>query len=127
MPEHSKSFLCEVTTIDSYCQEKSIERVDFIKLDIEGAELLALRGGVETIVRSRPIVVVEVNFETSAAFGYEPGDIISWFAKFDYSCYVMRKRKWFKALSGSELEHGTNMLFVWNQDIRRLRKIDHLN
>lgn len=38
----------------------------FIKIDIQGAELLALRGGVETLLRSKPGLIVEcenVNLE----------------------------------------------------------------
>ena len=37
----------------------SLPRVDFIKLDIEGMELEALEGAVQTIERSRPIFLVE--------------------------------------------------------------------
>lgn len=33
-----------LTTIDSYCYENQIERINFLKLDIEGHELNALRG-----------------------------------------------------------------------------------
>jgi FkbM family methyltransferase len=86
LPELSQGFMCEVTTVDSYCRERAVRRVDFIKLDVEGSELPALRGSIETIEKWHPVVVVEANLETSAAFGYKPSDIISWFAKFDYSC-----------------------------------------
>jgi FkbM family methyltransferase len=36
-----------------------LEDVDFIKADVEGYELLALRGGEETIKRCKPVVIVE--------------------------------------------------------------------
>ncbi|MBR1646463.1 MAG: FkbM family methyltransferase [Selenomonadaceae bacterium] len=47
-----------VTTIDAYVREKNLPRVDFIKTDIEGAELDLLRGAVTTIARFKPILAL---------------------------------------------------------------------
>jgi hypothetical protein len=35
---------CTVSTGDDYCATHGIDHIDFLKLDVEGAELLALRG-----------------------------------------------------------------------------------
>lgn len=43
-----------LTTIDLLVEELHLPRVDFIKMDIEGAEKQALRGGVNTIKKFRP-------------------------------------------------------------------------
>jgi FkbM family methyltransferase len=37
----------------------TLERIDLIKIDVEGMELEALEGGKESLVRSRPILIVE--------------------------------------------------------------------
>jgi FkbM family methyltransferase len=34
----------DTTTIDRFCNEENIERIDILKLDVEGAEIKALRG-----------------------------------------------------------------------------------
>ncbi len=47
-----------LTTIDALVRDLRLERVDFIKLDIEGAEKQALEGGRETIVRSKPRMAI---------------------------------------------------------------------
>jgi FkbM family methyltransferase len=43
-----------LTTIDLMVEELHLPRVDFIKMDIEGAEKWALRGGTQTIAKFRP-------------------------------------------------------------------------
>ena len=42
-------------TLDSF----SLDRVDFIKIDVEGQELPVVTGARETILRSRPVICVE--------------------------------------------------------------------
>lgn len=41
-------------TLDDYVREHRLERVDLIKMDIEGSEILALRGAIHTIRHFRP-------------------------------------------------------------------------
>jgi FkbM family methyltransferase len=49
-----------VTTIDALVREGGLDRVDFIKMDIEGAERLALAGGVQTLRRHRPDLAISL-------------------------------------------------------------------
>lgn len=49
---------CELVSIDDVVREEGLERVDCIKLDVEGAELGALRGAEATIRRFRPRLVI---------------------------------------------------------------------
>lgn len=44
----------EAVTIDSWISKNNIEQLDFIKMDIEGAEIEALEGCVETIKKLKP-------------------------------------------------------------------------
>ncbi|WP_243358620.1 FkbM family methyltransferase [Fundidesulfovibrio terrae] len=44
----------DATTLDSFVERRGIDKVDLIKLDIEGAELAALEGAQRTIRRFRP-------------------------------------------------------------------------
>jgi len=48
------------TAIDAYLHEKGVKRVDLIKIDIEGAEIQALRGGSNLLSRKlAPAIIFE--------------------------------------------------------------------
>lgn len=51
----------QATTLDDFIKEKHIERVDFIKIDVEGFELNVLKGGRETIGKLKPVLYIEVD------------------------------------------------------------------
>ncbi len=50
----SKVFGSSVTTIDKFCADNKLSQLNFIKMDIEGAELPALEGARETIRKFHP-------------------------------------------------------------------------
>src|SRR6185295_8605294 len=47
-----------LTTIDKLVSELALSRVDFIKMDIEGAERKALAGGAATLAKHRPRMAI---------------------------------------------------------------------
>jgi len=51
---------CPQERIDDLVSSGELERVDFIKMDIEGAELEALKGGVETLQKYRPKLAISL-------------------------------------------------------------------
>ena len=57
----SDSELIKVTTLDAYCRDHRIDEVDFIKMDIEGYEHAALRGG-ERMLRAGKIGAVQFEY-----------------------------------------------------------------
>ena len=52
--------------------------VKAIKLDVEGAELAALRGAENLLKSSRPHILMELNPNTCRTFGYHPIDLVRW-------------------------------------------------
>jgi hypothetical protein len=45
-------------TLDSFCKEYNVERVDFIKIDAEGSEREIIKGAKETIKRFKPKMAI---------------------------------------------------------------------
>lgn len=56
--EESSQQVIKTTTIDYFVQEQCLQRVDFIKADIEGAERLMLQGAQETLRRFAPKLAI---------------------------------------------------------------------
>ena len=46
----------QVTSLDSFVEENGIERVDFIKADLEGAETMLLRGATAILKKYQPVL-----------------------------------------------------------------------
>jgi FkbM family methyltransferase len=53
---------------------ESLARLDFIKLDVEGAEAWVVRGADRTIRRHRPVLLVEYNPACAATYFHQPAD-----------------------------------------------------
>lgn len=48
------------TTLDALLEERGIERVDFIKIDVDGNECAVLKGAAETLRRHQPVMILEL-------------------------------------------------------------------
>jgi FkbM family methyltransferase len=46
---------------DDWCIEENIQRIDLIKIDVEGAEILALTGMLTSLEKFRPKMIIEFN------------------------------------------------------------------
>ncbi len=58
-------------SLDDLCRWEDLQRLDYLKIDAEGAEAEVLEGGQEAIRRFRPIVQVEVTLgESSLGLNY---------------------------------------------------------
>lgn len=84
----------EVKRMDDFVSSMlSLEKLDFIKCDVEGGELYVFKGAIETIKKYKPIVFSEMLRKWSKKFGYHPNDIINLFRSIDYECYIINKDK----------------------------------
>jgi len=50
-----------LTTLDTFFAERRLQRLDFLKADIEGWEVHMLRGGLRTLERFRPPLLLEID------------------------------------------------------------------
>lgn len=72
------------TTLDVYCVERVVERVDLLKIDVEGAEFQVLRGA-EKMLRERRIGCVAFEFgQATFDMGNSPREIAAYLKKLNY-------------------------------------------
>lgn len=58
-----------VRPLDSW----GIDVLDFLKMDVEGFELFALRGARATILKTKPVVLIEDKHRMAHRYGQQPG------------------------------------------------------
>jgi FkbM family methyltransferase len=102
------SVAVDVETLDGLCTRAGISRLDFIKIDVEGAELRVLEGGQRTIEEFKPAMLIEIEARHTARFQYSPDDIVDWLAKRNYVMHVWQNG-WQE--TGTVCAHARNYLF----------------
>jgi FkbM family methyltransferase len=82
----------ETETLDRFAARSGMTRLDLIKADVEGAELLMLRGARATLARFRPHLVLEYSLHC-AAFGYRREDINDFLTALGYVLFRVGDRR----------------------------------
>jgi FkbM family methyltransferase len=97
-----------VTTLDAWLQTKGIQFIDFIKLDVEGAELEVLKGATRLLKRiPRPVILAEVQDVRTRPWGYCARDIIEHLENNGYKWFTLRDGGFVEALGrGSDRFEG---------------------
>jgi FkbM family methyltransferase len=101
-------FPVPVSTLDALVAEAGLQRLDFIKVDVEGAELHVLRGGKDVIESFRPAMLIEIEGRHTDRYQYAPADVVSWLSQRGYEMYSWQ-RGWRPASIVTELTR--NYLF----------------
>jgi FkbM family methyltransferase len=99
-------FEAPVIRLDEFLREQHVNVLDFLKCDAEGSELAALKGCGD-FLRSHdaPILLVEINEETSRCFGYGKIDVWRYLVAVGYDYF-------FEVVSGDK--------------IRRIRSVEEI-
>jgi FkbM family methyltransferase len=72
--------------IDDFAREKNLPPPDWIKIDIEGLELPALRGAESLIREARPTIICEIN-HLAGRFGTQIPDFLAYMRSLDYEVH----------------------------------------
>lgn len=75
-------------TLDHFVESNQIPKVDFIKCDVEGAELLVLKGSEKVLTEYHPALILEIEERHTKLFDYSPEEILSFLFHFGYGLFV---------------------------------------
>lgn len=93
------------TTLDDYVESKAIDKLDVIKVDVDGFEYDFLVGAKNTLARFNPYIIIELN-SALATRGLAPSDILEWFYKEGYTQSMILDKE--------------NYIFKKNEDVSKL-------
>jgi len=101
--ESRKSIEIESIRLDDYIKNAGIDKVNIIKMDIQGAEGLALQGMHEVLTKNKDLTIFTEFWPSGLReSGIEPGDFYNTLIKYGFSIYLI----------GNEQE----MLVPFNED-----------
>lgn len=96
-PFKNKNVIGEISlsrTIDSF----NFNSISFLKMDIQGSEVMALAGAKKTIMQSRPIMYIEIEKVHLEALGYSTIELTQKIRSFRYAIYRLNVPPFFDHL-----------------------------
>jgi len=80
-------------SLDDFCDENRIQRLDCIKIDTDGHELKVLKGATRTIGKFQPIVIFEIGLYIIQEHGIEFEEYLEFFADHGYTLFNSKNNK----------------------------------
>ena len=81
----------QALTLDDFVRNEDLPRLDLIKCDTEGSELLVFQGARDTIERFKPVILTEIDSNNLARYGQKPSDILDFFNERKYRLMIWQE------------------------------------
>jgi FkbM family methyltransferase len=99
----------QLKKLDDVVKAYSIGKIDGMKIDVEGAEYMVLKGAFETIKKNLPYLFIEVNKEACLKAGYEASAILELLAPLGYKFELIGLRGKMTPVAASQLPAFCNI------------------
>lgn len=87
-----QTFTIRIRRMDDVVREQGLDRLDLIKMDIEGSEHAALSGGLETLKRFHPAILIELNDAALRARGSSAAGVRGLLEGLGYRGWLISRR-----------------------------------
>jgi FkbM family methyltransferase len=101
----------EMIRLDRYADQ--LVKIHFVKCDVEGAELLVLRGGESTLRRCQPKIFLEIEERWTKSFGWTGADVIRFLRDIGYQQFYGLGHQGLQA--GKDTLCGNGVLCTWEK------------
>ena len=91
--ELKTSVQVKTTTLDDFLLSQKITKVNIIKMDVEGAEILALEGMRNTLAKHLPLLFLEFSPHSIIKLNRKPLDLLLTLRNFGYSIFEINKAR----------------------------------
>ncbi len=100
----------ETVSLDAFLKEHSIVNVDFIKMDVEGAEKLVFEGAAGVLESCHPTTILfEASDYNARGFGYTVKDLLDQFLDRRINLYVLGERGKLEPVTGFVPAYGNRI------------------
>jgi FkbM family methyltransferase len=124
VPVGTSNLRVRVSRLDSWLAKRAVGRVDFIKLDVEGAELGVLKGASQLLQRwPRPVILAEVQDVRTRPWGYRAKDIIDHLANRGYKWFGLSDGGYVKDLDMHANDFEGNFVACPEESVGSLRHL----
>jgi len=76
--------IVKAITLDSYVEDKKLDSIDFIKIDVEGFEYNVLKGAKQTIIKYRPKMFIELGNNILLRQGSSSQQVVKFLESYSY-------------------------------------------
>jgi len=104
--------------LDDIVQKVGLQRVDVIKMDVEGAEYSALQGAVGTLARFHPIILMELSDRTLAQQGGSSSQVWDLLVQNGYLIYVFDEQTGLPSLGVKKLYFDAESIIAIHESLK---------
>jgi FkbM family methyltransferase len=108
-----------MVALDSYCSQRGVQKVDVLKIDVEGFEAAVLRGA-KQLLTARPKIDLELHLDDLPRFGHSVSDVLGQLDLKAYKASMMVRPNWETLVPFTNTatlpRTGVANLFLWPAD-----------
>lgn len=82
-----------LASLDSFCGSHAVERIDFVKIDVQGYEEKVLLGGKNKLTQLRPAILIELDPPILRAQGSSENRIVEILLSYGYRLYIASRKR----------------------------------